>query len=83
MESLTDVFKTIKKDKWMVSSSIGLKDTFAHLTSKIFQVWVVSKLLQILGYAKWLLRCNADFYKNPKACFWTLTESRSYLRYIC
>ena len=74
----TDVFKTIKKDVWI--ASVDLKDTFFTVPvnvshQKIFQGWVVSKLLQILGYAKWLLRCNADFYKNPKACFWTFTES--------
>ena len=28
---------------------------------------MVSKLLQILGYVNWLLRCNADFYKSSKA----------------
>ena len=37
-----------------------------NLSAKV-QVWVVSKLLQILGYANWLLRCNADFYKSSKA----------------
>ena len=37
-----------------------------NLSVKV-QVWMVSKLLQILGYANWLFRCNADFYKNSKA----------------
>ena len=80
MESLTDVFKTIKKDVWM--ASVDLKDAFFTVPVHISQQKLL-QLLQILGCATWLLRCNADFYKNPKARFWAFTESRSYLCYIC
>ena len=79
MEVFTDKFKIIKRDMWI--ARVDFKDAFFAFPVHIPKI--ISKILQILGYAKWLLRCNADFYKNLKACFWKIMESSSYLCYIC
>ena len=58
MESLKDIFKTIKKDVWM--TSFDLKDYFFAVPMHILH----HEYFMFEWFVKWLLKANADFYKN-------------------
>ena len=75
MESLKDVFKTIKKDVWM--TSFDLKDYFFTVPMHILH----HEFFMFECFSKWLLKANADFYKN--LVFQHSQNQRSYLCYIC
>ena len=79
IQSLIDVFKTIKKDVWI--ANVDLKDDFFTVPVHIYHQKFF-KFAWFQNFYKWLLRPNADFCKNSDVCFWIFTESRSYFCYI-